>query len=138
MDEGRQNATNDLCLLIPGDIYIHIVSMTTSVHSLSEALKQDGDGVILSLEVSAGSRSTRFPAGYNEWRKAIQCQIHAPPAGGKANKEIIACIASYFSIPKSSVRIISGAASSSKKIRIEGIGLDDVIQVLELKNGNTL
>jgi uncharacterized protein (TIGR00251 family) len=105
--------------------------MAHSTHSLSEALKQDEKGVILSLEVSAGSKITRFPAGYNEWRKGIQCQIHAPPTGGKANKEIIESIASFFSIPKSAVHIISGAASSSKKILIEGIDLEDAISALE-------
>jgi len=34
----------------------------------------DNCGVLLP-EVSAGSKKTHFPAGYNEWRKTVMCRI---------------------------------------------------------------
>ena len=34
--------------------------------------------------------------------------VHAPPQQGKANKALIELLANYFSVPKSSVRIVRG------------------------------
>jgi len=49
--------------------------------------------------------------------------VHAPPQEGKANKALIELLADYFSVPKSSVRIIRGQTGRKKLIEIDSIGL---------------
>ena len=92
-----------------------------------DALLQSGDDLLISLDVSPGSKKTLFPAGYNKWRNAIECRIKSPAIEGKANAEIIKTIADYFSVKKNDVIIVSGATSGQKKIRISGISLEDVV-----------
>jgi uncharacterized protein (TIGR00251 family) len=96
----------------------------------TEAIEGDESGAIISIDVSAGARKDRFPAGYNEWRKSIACQIRAPPVEGKANKAIQAAIASVLGVSRSDVSIISGATSSQKRVRVEGLTRDEVIAAI--------
>ncbi len=49
--------------------------------------------------------------------------VHAPPQEGQANKALIELLANYFSVPKSSVRIIRGQTGRRKLIEIDSIGL---------------
>ena len=49
---------------------------------MTDALLEDRDGVLVSIEVTAGVKTDLFPAGYNEWRKAIGCRVAAPAAPG--------------------------------------------------------
>jgi len=44
--------------------------------------------------------------------------VHAPAREGKANEALIELLASYFSVPKSSVTIIRGVSSRRKLIEI--------------------
>lgn len=97
---------------------------------LSDALTTDKNGTILSIEVSAGAKTDLFPAGYNEWRKAVGCRVSAPAVDGKANRAVISLISSTFGVPASSVTLVSGTTSSQKKIRIAGFSPQDVASVL--------
>jgi len=49
--------------------------------------------------------------------------VHAPPQKGKANKALIELLANYFSVPKSSVRIIRGQTGRKKLIEIDSMCL---------------
>jgi uncharacterized protein (TIGR00251 family) len=99
---------------------------------IGDAVAADPDGVILTIDVSAGSKKDRFPAGYNEWRKAIQCHIRAPPVEGRANKAIVACIASQMGVGRREIAIISGLSSSVKRVLIRGISRDEAIERVTL------
>ncbi len=46
-------------------------------------------------------------------------QLKSPPVDGKANKELIALIATHFGCTKAAVSIKSGAAGRMKLVRIE-------------------
>jgi len=48
----------------------------------------------------------------------ITLGVMAQPEKGKANDEVIKKIAKYFGIPKSSVRIVSGATSKKKIVEV--------------------
>ena len=98
---------------------------------ISEAIKTHQNGVVISLDVSAGSKKTVFPSGYNEWRNAFSCRINAPPVDGKANKMIITAISNFFSVNSSDVFIISGPSSSLKRIFIKDITLEDATALLK-------
>ncbi len=45
--------------------------------------------------------------------------IKAQPEKGKANEEIIKKIAKHFCVPKSAIRIVSGASSRKKIVEIK-------------------
>jgi len=52
---------------------------------------------------------------YEEYSVAVR----APAREGKANQALIELLAHYFSVPKSSVRIIRGQTSRRKLVEIE-------------------
>ena len=49
--------------------------------------------------------------------------VHAPPQQGKANKALIELLANYFSVPKTSVKIIRGQTGRKKLIEIDSVFL---------------
>jgi uncharacterized protein (TIGR00251 family) len=124
--EERHHATCDPCLLMPGDMHIFRLPDMTE-NSLADALSEAEGGVILTIEVSAGAKKERFPAGYNEWRRSIQCHVQAPPVEGKANRAVIRCISAATGIPKRDISLLSGATSSVKRIMVTGISRDELL-----------
>ncbi|WP_209629225.1 DUF167 domain-containing protein [Methanofollis sp. W23] len=98
--------------------------------SYDDAVSGSDDGVVITLDVSAGCKKEAFPADYNPWRKALVCHVAARAVGGKANRAILDLVARTFGVPGSSVSIVSGATSSTKRIEIIGISRDDVISRL--------
>ena len=97
---------------------------------LHEALAESRGGTIISIEVTAGAKRDAFPSGYNPWRKAIGCQVREDPVGGKANAAIVKMLAGFFSLPAGRVRIVSGAASSQKRVLLAGMRTGDVLEIL--------
>ena len=57
------------------------------------------------------------------WREdgALGVRVKAPPEGGKANGEVERLVAEELGVPKSAVRVVRGASSKHKELRIEGI-----------------
>ena len=102
---------------------------------ISEALVEDRQGVLITIEVTAGARSDTFPAGYNEWRKAIGCRVSAPALDGKANKAVLHLIAGALHIPQSSLSIRSGAASTQKRVLAAGRDKEEILARLMAISG---
>jgi hypothetical protein len=98
--------------------------------TMADALLDDPNGTLVFIEVTAGAKSDLFPAGYNEWRKAIGCRVTAPAVNGKANKAVIRLISATAGVPASSVSIIAGIASSQKRVRIAGVTKDHLAGLL--------
>jgi len=57
---------------------------------------------------------------------AWKLDLAAPPVEGKANEECIRFLAGLAGVPRSRVRILSGAASRVKVIEIEGLDQADL------------
>lgn len=98
---------------------------------ISEAVSDERQGVVISLEVTAGARETVFPSGYNEWRKSVGCRVTAPALEGRANKAIIRLVAKKLDVPASAVSILSGAVSSQKRVLVAGISREQVLDHLQ-------
>ena len=49
------------------------------------------------------------------WR----AQLKSPPVDGKANRELIALVASEFGVAKSRIQVKSGASGRIKRVQIE-------------------
>ncbi len=101
---------------------------------MAGALLDDRNGTLLSIEVSPGAKRDLFPAGYNEWRKAIGCRVTAPAIDGKANKAVIELISSIIGLPVSEVSLVSGLTSSQKRVKIVGVTKAQLIQILSEKD----
>ncbi len=97
------------------------------MESYADAVVEAAHGVMIALDVTAGAKRSSFPAGYNEWRKSIRCQVAAPAVGGKANRAIIDLLAETFRIPRADVSIVAGHASSSKTVAIAGLSKSCVV-----------
>jgi uncharacterized protein (TIGR00251 family) len=52
---------------------------------------------------------------------SLNVHLKSPPVDGKANEELIKLLAKKFDVPKSSIRIKSGATSRQKLIEIDDI-----------------
>ena len=89
--------------------------------SFEEAIKDLGSDIIVDIEVTPGSRSVSVPSGYNEWRKRIEVKLTKNAQKGKANEQLIECLAELFGISSSNILISSGATSSKKSLLIKGI-----------------
>ena len=98
---------------------------------ISEALSEERHGTILSIEVTAGAKTSAFPAGFNPWRKTIGCRVTAPAAGGKANRAVIALIAERCGIAESRVSIRSGPTSALKRILVTGMDKEALLERLK-------
>ncbi len=97
---------------------------------IADALVEDRHGTLISVEVTAGAKTSAFPAGYNEWRKAIGCRVTAPAVDGKANRAVITLIAEKLGIPPARLHIQSGATSSQKRVLAAGMGREEILERL--------
>jgi uncharacterized protein (TIGR00251 family) len=97
------------------------------------ALHTTDRGTVICIEVTAGSRRNAFPAGFNPWRNTVGCHVTAPAVGGKANRAVVDLIAESLGIPRARVSIISGSASSGKKVLAEGAEIGTVAAFLKAR-----
>ena len=51
---------------------------------------------------------------------ALAVRVRVPPADGQANRAVCRVLAEALEVPASAVRLIAGARSRHKRIRIEG------------------
>jgi uncharacterized protein len=93
----------------------------------SGALVEERHGVLIAIEVTAGSKSNAFPVGYNEWRKTIGCRVTAPAVDGKANKAVLQLIAATLGMPQTAVSIHTGATSPQKQVLVAGIKKPEIL-----------
>ena len=100
------------------------------MESYGDAVTGDGEGVILSLDVSPASGKAGFITGYDPWRKALRCAVRSPALKGRANREVMESLAAVLGVPVSSVEILSGATQSRKRVRVAGITRDAVLVTL--------
>jgi len=56
-----------------------------------------------------------------EFEGSLKVRISAPPVDGAANAEVIKLLSKEFGVARSSVSIVSGESSKTKRIRVEGI-----------------
>lgn len=61
---------------------------------------------------------------------AIKLAITAPPVDGKANHAVVEYLAKLFSVPKSSIAIVSGETGRNKLIAIRGLSAEQVRKAL--------
>ena len=79
-----------------------------------------GKGVEMALKIWV---TVKPQAKREEVKKTAEGQflvlLHAPAQEGRANQALIQLLASYFSVPKSSVKVIRGQTSRKKLVEID-------------------
>ncbi|HOT95166.1 MAG TPA: DUF167 domain-containing protein [Methanoregulaceae archaeon] len=101
---------------------------------LSGALSPHPDGCLIALEVSPNARRSRFPDGFNPWRRTIGCAITAPPVEGRANRAVIELVAATLGVKRAQVEVISGGTSSLKRILVRGKSPGDLLPLLRIRD----
>jgi uncharacterized protein len=85
-------------------------------------IRETGESLEITLHVQPRARRTEIAGEFNG---ALKLKVMAPPVDDAANKAVIQFFASFLSVPKSRIEIISGEKSREKKIRIGGVKLSD-------------
>ncbi len=83
--------------------------------------KGKNNAVSLALYIQPKASKNGFCGQHGD---ELKLAITAPPVDGKANKAVIAYLAKFFGVPKSSVSIKSGQQSRHKRCVVEEISLD--------------
>lgn len=87
------------------------------------ALRREADGV--SFDAWVRSRSSRAEIG-GIHDGALRARLTAPPAEGAANRRRAELISRKMRVPRRAVRIVSGAASRRKRVKITTPGVREM------------
>ncbi len=89
----------------------------------STPLRTSKHGVLVELRVRPGS-SRGGMAGMREGRLLVA--VHAPPEGGRANREALKTLAEVLGVPTSALELVRGASSRDKTVLLRGMDLAEV------------
>jgi len=78
-----------------------------------EFLKETSQGIVLKVFVQPRSAKNMIAGQHGD---ALKIKLTAPPVDGAANKMCIQYLAKFLKVPKSSLEIISGHSSRTKRI----------------------
>jgi uncharacterized protein (TIGR00251 family) len=78
-------------------------------------------GYILRLTVAPGAQRTQVMGLYGD---RLKVRLAAPPEKGAANQELIAFLAKALNLPKSSLKLTSGAQSRTKVVAVYDLSPD--------------
>ncbi|MDB5366309.1 MAG: hypothetical protein JWM77_2236 [Rhodospirillales bacterium] len=84
--------------------------------------KATATGLRLELQARPGRPSTK-PSGLKNLADggvALAVDVAAPPENGKANDELVAVLARLLGVPRSAIRIATGAGVRRKSLQIDG------------------
>lgn len=99
---------------------------------MKDAIRQTRDGVVLDLEISAGSKETGLH-GYNPWRRRIEVRLSERAEKGRANDQLISFLSGLFKVNSRNVQIITGLTNSKKSVKVMEAKADDILKILNGK-----
>lgn len=77
----------------------------------------------IQIYVQPGASKSELVGRHGE---AIKVRIQAPPIEGRANEAVVEFLAKEFGVAKSAVEIVRGQSSRAKRVRINGLTLEQV------------
>lgn len=80
-----------------------------------EWIRPSAGRILVEIKVVPGAARTMI-AGLRDG--ALLVRVAAPPEKGKANTELVECLASSLGLPKSAVELVSGALSRRKRVSL--------------------
>ena len=99
-----------------------------SVAPLPPWITPDGQGGSrLSIRAAPGSKRSSVEGTYGG---SLRIRLAAPPREGKANRALVALLASLLGLPRRDVELVSGASSRDKGVRVHGLLPEEVLERL--------
>ncbi|MBU4370600.1 MAG: YggU family protein [Proteobacteria bacterium] len=86
-------------------------------------LRETETGVVFRIRVVPRALR-REPVGIRD--DALKLRITAPPVEGKANRECVRMLAELLGVKRTQVAIISGHASRTKTVAVEGVKAKEI------------
>jgi uncharacterized protein (TIGR00251 family) len=99
--------------------------------SVKDAVREGGDGVLIDIEVTPGTKTVKIPSGYNPWRKRIEVRLSREAQKGKANQQLIRELSGMLGIIENDITLISGHSGHKKTVHIKGMNLEQVNSLME-------
>lgn len=96
-----------------------------------DIIKKNSDGITINLIVTPDDKKSVFPAGYDEWRKAVKIKVCSPAKDNQANIEVIKTVAKFFDKPVQDVFIISGGKNKEKTVLVKDASVGYIVNKLE-------
>ena len=90
-------------------------------------LREEADGVSFEVRVQPRSSKTEI-CGIHDG--ALRVRLTSPPVDGAANRQCIELLSRKMKIPKRAVRIASGANARRKRLRVLGLDIEEVRNIL--------
>ena len=90
-------------------------------------LREEADGVSFEVRVQPRSSKTEI-SGVQDG--ALRVRLSAPPVDRAAKKQCIELFSRKMKIPKRSIRITSGVSARRKRLKISGLGIEEVKKIL--------
>lgn len=84
--------------------------------------------MLLRLYVQPRSSRNAFVEIYGD---VLKLGVTAPPVEGKANKEVVSFLASFFKMKKKDISIKRGLQSRTKSVLLTGLDLNDIQMRIE-------
>ena len=81
------------------------------------------DGVRFSVRVQPRASRSEVCGEHGD---SLKVRLAAPPVDGAANDALISLLAGELDVPRRAIRIISGLASRTKVVQVDGIAADSV------------
>lgn len=85
--------------------------------SMGTWLRTEGKALIMMPHEQPGATRTEVAGTHGD---ALKIRLATLPVDGKANEALIAFLAEAFGVPRRQVELLSGHASRSKRVRING------------------
>ena len=86
-----------------------------------------GDSVYFPVKVIPRAGRTAI-AGLRQ--DALLIRLAVAPVDGRANEELIACVAAWLGVPRRQVSIASGERSRTKRLGVTGLTADQIAEKL--------
>ena len=61
----------------------------------------------------------------------LKLRVAAPPTGNRANDAVVELVAKEFNLSRADVRVVSGASSRQKRMRLTGVDVADAARVVD-------
>ncbi len=90
--------------------------------------KRGGDRAV-TFDVLVQPRASRVQIGPRHDGR-IKIAVTAPPVDGEANAAVIEVIAEALGVSKSAVEVVAGASSRRKTLRVSGVSLDQIEELI--------
>lgn len=96
-------------------------------------VKEVEEGVLVSVRLQPGAARSELAGVQGD---ELKLRVAAPPVEGRANEAARFFLAELLGVPKSSVALVRGAASRSKRFLIRGATVQGVVERLSSRLGH--